>query len=206
MDEDSKQQEEVHQADAVSTSTSDSSTATAGAQGGLKKRNKKNGSQKSEPANPFGHFLKQKRARDGKVNFASACVEWKEMGTERKSYYRKCFEEEKAAMGDRYRRASERGKAKVVRKSEKQSSKNSKLKQQQEVGNPSGLQLLSKVQFLDSEIEKLHLEATNLQELLCGEKVQLSLSQFKLDEKTIECSNMKDKYKSLLAQHSSCLL
>ena len=165
---------------------------------------------RSQPPNPFGQFLQHKRVMDGKVNFEKACVEWKEMSSENKRFYRHCFEEEKAAMGDGYR-ATKSKKEKQDSKSEKKATKNSRIGRgskvnQQKEESVSSHQLLSKVQSVDSEINQLHSEARKLQETLCSEKIQLSLNQYKLEEKIVECSNVKEKYKVLLTQHSSCLV
>ena len=64
--------------------------------------------------------------------------------------------------------------------------------------------LLTQTKFQDKNIDQLHLEARSLQEILCDEKVKLAVNQYRLEEKTVEYNSLKDKYKVLLNQHSSC--
>ena len=40
---------------------------------------------KTEPANPFGQFMKVKRAKEGEVKFSQARFEWKNMSEEDKN-------------------------------------------------------------------------------------------------------------------------
>ena len=68
----------------------------------------------------------------------------------------------------------------------------------------NGLQLLSEIESLDDETEKMYLEARQLQEVLCSEKLQLKANQMRLDEKVNECENIREKYRTLVSQHSSC--
>ena len=72
-------------------------------------KEKKSRKKKIELANPFGQFLREKRANEGKFNHKLACEEWSKMSKDKSEYYRKLYDEEKAAMGDGYR-------AKKVRK------------------------------------------------------------------------------------------
>jgi hypothetical protein len=171
------------------------------------KKRKKKDEQKTKAANPFGQFLKHKRASDGKVDFKKACQEWADSSAENKDYYRKCYEEDKSALTARYRSPDSGNQSSESEKQSKssRSKKGPKVKKLTE-GTTSNLQLLLKVESLDSEIDQLNLEARNLTDLLCGEKVQLSINQFKHDEKITECSNFKEKFKILLSQHSSCLV
>ena len=180
-------------------SASDSSKVVTGpkaTKGGKSKR-------KTEPANPFGQFLREKHAHDGKVVHLLACEEWRNMSEESKEFYRKLYEEEKTAMGDTYR-------AKEIREGnsetkEKSPGKKKGVKVNQFTKDPlNSLQLLSKIQSLDNETDMTHLEARHLQEFLCSEKVQLATSQLRLEEKIRECESVKEKYKTLLSQHSSC--
>ena len=169
-----------------------------------KRKKKDNDETKTRPPNPFGQFLKHKRAMDGKVDFQKACAEWKQMTSAEKGFYIHCFEEEKAAMGDKYRPTNSKEEKHKNGKEVKKKSKTAKVKQLKEESFSSH-QLLSKVEAIDSEINKLHSKSRQLQETLHCEKVQLALSQFKLEEKTQECSNVQEKYQVLLTQHSSCL-
>ena len=167
-----------------------------------KSKNIRKGDQKTKAANPFGQFLKFKR-KDGKFDFKKACQEWAGMSGEEKDYYRKCYEEDKSALIDT-------GKEKKDSESEKQSKKSRSKKgpkvKKQTGGTTSNIQLLLKVESLDSELEQLGHEAKNLTDLICGEKVQLAVNQYKLDEKTMECNSFREKIKTLLSQHSSCLV
>ena len=146
----------------------------------IKNRKKKKGERKTELANPWGQFLRQKHLKEGKFDFKKACEEWKNMQDEDKAVYRKNFEDEKTAMGGDYR-------ARNVQKGDKSNKtpgnkKGRKIKQPVEVTSKS-IQLLAQVESLDSEIDKIQLEVKSYQEQLCGEKVQLALTQYKLKEK-----------------------
>ena len=167
----------------------------------IKNRKKKKGERKTELANPWGQFLRQKHLKEGKFDFKKACEEWKNMQDEDKAVYRKKFEDEKTAMGGDYR-------ARNVQKGDKSNKtpgnkKGRKINQPVEVPSKS-IQLLAQVESLDSEIDKIQLEVVSYQEQLCGEKVQLALTQYKLKEKVSECENVIEKYKTLLCQHRSC--
>lgn len=171
-----------------------------------RKRKKKDSDEpKTRPPNPFGQFLQHKRAMDGKVDFEKACVEWKHMTSAEKGFYIHCFEEEKAAMGEGYRATKSKKEKQKIGKKAKKKSPIAEVKQLKEESFSSH-QLLSKVESIDSEINQLHSEARKLQESLYSEKVQLSLNQFKLEEKAVECRNVQEKYQVLLTQHSSCLV
>ena len=185
---------------------SDEMSATVGRKvvNGPKVLKDKKTRKKTEPANPFGQFLREKRANDGKFVHKLACEEWRNLGEDKREHYRKLFEEEKAAMGDGYRAKKVRGgnpeKEKSVRKK-----RGMKVKQSVTGEAPLNyLQLLSKLQSLDNELEMMHLEARHLQELLCNEKVQFETSQMRKEEKIKECESIRDKYKTLMSQHSSC--
>jgi hypothetical protein len=172
-----------------------------------KYKKKKKSEQKSKAANPFGQFLKYKRKTDGKVDFKKSCLEWAKMTAEKKDYFRKCYEEDKSALVDRYTATDSGNQDSESEKLSKSSrSRKGPKVQKQTRGTTSSLQLLLRVESLDSEIEQLDQEARNLADLLCGEKVQLAINQYKLDEKITECNSFKDKFKILLSQHSSCLV
>ena len=170
-----------------------------------KKKKKDNDEPKTRPPNSFGQFLKHKRSIEGKIDFKKACVEWKQMPSTEKGFYTHCFEEEKTAMGDGYRPVKSKKEKQELSKKAKKKSKIADKSQQKEESF-SSLQLLTKVESIDSEISRLHREARQLQKSLIGEKVQLSLNQFKLEERSVECCNVKEKYQVLLTQHSSCLV
>ena len=158
---------------------------------------------KTEPANSFGQFLREKKAKSGKVVKQLACEEWRELSGEQKAHYRRLYEEEKEAMGDMYR-------SKTVRKENRDETKTALSNRKGPKTSQSGkeavdsLQLLYEIQSLDDETEKMYLEARQLQELLCSEKVQLKANEMKLDDKTNECESIRDKYRTLVGQHSSC--
>ena len=180
-------------------------------------KKRKKGDKKTEPANPFGQFLKQKnnvqkQAELGRFSFKEACEEWKSMDSENKKFYKECYENEKKAMGDDYRArkvhvlesdkypsiSKEKDEGKTAGKK-----KGSKVRKEVVKANDS-IALLSTVKSLDSEIDKFSTEETELQEMLSEEKTQLAITQFKLGEKISEYENINDKYKTLLGQHSSC--
>merc|ERR1712202_82462 len=71
---------------------------------------------KTEPANPFGQFLKAKRAKEGEVNFSQARLEWKTVSEEDRKMYRKRYEEEKTALGENYRACRKRKRNKNIEK------------------------------------------------------------------------------------------
>ena len=76
---------------------------------------------KTEPANPFGQFMKHKRVEEGEVIFSQARLEWKQMSEEDKRFYRNCYEEEKAALGDNYRVGRKRKSNKQIKIKNKKS-------------------------------------------------------------------------------------
>ena len=160
---------------------------------------------KTEPANPFGQFMKHKRAKEGEVIFGQVLLEWKQMSEEDKGFYRNCYEEDKAALGDNYRAGRKRKRNKKNEKIQENKSSGKKGPKVQEVERKkSNLDLLTKCESLDGEIDQFNLEARGLQKQICDEKVKLAVNQFKLDEKTNECNSLKDKYKALVSQHSNC--
>ena len=166
------------------------------------KENKKK--PKTEPANQFGQFMKHKRAIEGEFKFEQARLEWKDMSEEDKGFYKKCYVDEKAALGDNYREGRKRKSNKKNEIKENQYGGKKGPKVQEDERTESSLELLAKVEYLDSEMERVNLEGRGLQEQLCNEKVKLAVNQFKLDEKTNECNNLKEKYKTLVTQHSNC--
>ena len=120
--------------------------------------------------------------------------------------YRKRYEEEKTAMGENYRAGRKR--KENIKKNEKIQYKKSHGKKGPKVQDVkltnSSLDLLTKGESIDSEIDRFHLEGRGLQEQISDEKVKLAVNQYKLNEKTNECNSLKDKYKTLVALHSNC--
>eukprot|EP00092_Neocalanus_flemingeri_P108003 GFUD01138633.1.p1 GENE.GFUD01138633.1~~GFUD01138633.1.p1 ORF type:complete len:223 (-),score=69.19 GFUD01138633.1:58-690(-) len=158
---------------------------------------------KTEPANPFGQYLKEMK-NEGKTCFEENRRRWEAMTEEEKEPYVKMYEEEKdelVAKGN-YRIGRKRKVHENASSEPKQGRKGPK-KNDVEVES-SNLELLTRVQSLDIKIDQLDSQARGLQGHLCDEKVQLALMKFKLNEKTNEIISLKEKHKNLLSQHSTC--
>ena len=167
--------------------------------------NPKKQKRKTEPANPFGQFIKEKKSKNGEISFDQLLLEWKSMDDENKGFYRKLFEEEKTAMGEDYRFARKRKlkqKSLVTRSDKKHGRTGPKV---QEAGNKkTNVVMLTEVETLDKNIDQLESEAHRLQEQLREEKVRLEVNKFKLELKTFEGMSLAEKYKNLLGLHSNC--
>ena len=158
---------------------------------------------KTEPANSFGQFLREKKAKGSRAVVKLASEEWREMNEEQKAPYKRLYEEEKDAMGAVYRSKKVRNENRDESKKALGKKKGPKINQSSK-DTVNGLQLLSEIESLDDETEKMYLEARQLQEVLCSEKLQLKANQMRLDEKINECENIREKYRTLVSQHSSC--
>ena len=161
---------------------------------------------KTEPTNPYGLFLKEKRLNEGKVNLSETHIQWSKMSGEEKAKYEKLYEEEKLALGDNYRVGRKRkSKVESIKTKEEKSLKKKDPKGKKVEPTCSNVQLLTQAESLDIKIDQLHIEAKSLQDKLCAEKVKLAVNQYELKENTCECHSLKEKYKALLSQHSICL-
>ena len=138
--------------------------------------NQKKDKWKTEPANLFGQFVKEKRLKN-------ILLGWKGMGVEDKGVYRKLFEEEKAAMGPYYRFGRKR-KLKQKSVSKRSDKKHGRTGPKvQEAGNKkTNVVMLTEVETLDKNIDQLESEAHRLQEQLREEKVRLEVNKFKLSK------------------------
>ena len=169
------------------------------------KVNQKKDKRKTEPANPFGQFIKEKRLKNGEVSFDNILLEWKGMGVEDKGVYRKLFEEEKAAMGPYYRFGRKRKlKQKSVSKRSDKKHGRTGPKVQKAENKKSNEDMLTEVETLDKNIDRLQSEAHRFQEQLHDEKVKLEVNKFKLEVKTYEGMSFTEKYKNLIGLHSNC--
>ena len=159
---------------------------------------------KTEPTNPFGQFMKEKRAKFGKINYPETRLEWGKMPEDKKRYYVQLYEEEKVSLGDSYRAG--RKKKYQTKSGEIQTDKSlpKRRRKKEKVPSLSNCQLLAQTQSLDKQIDQLHLEGRCLQDNLCDEKVKLAVIKYKLKEKTVETHTLKEKYKALLSQHVNC--
>ena len=166
-----------------------------------KKRKKNSEHKKKRPANSFGQFLKHKRATEAKVDFKKARGEWGEMSDNNKEYYKNLFEEEKSKLCGQNSKSLSDGEKESD--SGKNSKRGPKVKEPTVVNN-SSLSLALQLETLDREMDNINNDADHLLETLIEEKVQLSISQYKMREKKAECDNMKEKYFSLLSQHNMC--
>ena len=170
-----------------------------------KKVKRRTDKMKTEPANPFGQFLKIKRSNDGEISFDQILLEWKGMDEEDKALYRKLFEEEKAAMGPNYRFGRKRKlKQKSVFKQNDKKHGRTGPKVQEAENKITNLEMMAQVETLDKNIDQLELEAHRFQEQLRDEKVKLEVKKFKLEVKTSEGMSFTEKYKNLIGLHSNC--
>ena len=69
---------------------------------------------------------------------------------------------------------------------------------------PTNLALVSELESVDLELERLQLEFQRLQKIIYQDRLQLSLNDFKIEEKVVEYDALVEKYKTLLNQHSKC--
>ena len=69
---------------------------------------------------------------------------------------------------------------------------------------PTNLALISELESVDLELERLQVEFQRLQKIIFQDRLQLSHNNFKIEEKVVEYDSLVEKYKTLLSQHSKC--